>query len=133
MTRSRRPYGEPVAYRPIPLGNALASDTPVAGYYRHRLRSRTVAGAVRIWHGPPMDPVTGEEMDRCWRWQASFNGEYVEIDDVWPVCAREPINEREHDRLIAQRDWAREHAPRSAYAEAGRKVDLLSLDTPLPF
>lgn len=108
-------------------------DTPVTGLYRFRLRRGGVYGAVRIWHGPPYDPVTGDELDRSWRWQATFNGTYIEIDRVWPVCGREPITEKEAARLVSQATWARENAADSAYADHTRKVDRLSLDTPLPF
>ena len=34
--------------------------TPVAGYYRARLVSGGVRGGVRLFYGPPKDPVTGE-------------------------------------------------------------------------
>lgn len=108
-------------------------DEPVAGFYRYRLRSGAVYGVARIWYGPPKDPLTGEEMDRSWRWQAEFNGEYIDLDRVWPACGRQPVDEAEYRRAIKQQAWAREHAPNSAYADSKRKVDLLSTRTPLPF
>lgn len=111
----------------------LSITEPVAGFFRMKLRSAGVYAAIRIWHGPPHDPVTGEELDRSWRWQAEANGELIEFDRVWPQCAGSPINEAEYRRVIAQRDWAREHAPASAYADASKKVDFLSAATPLPF
>ncbi len=104
---------------------------PVAGYYRHRMRSGGVYGVVRIWHGPPRDPVTGEVMDRSWRWQAEFNGELVPLDDVWPVCAGKPVAEADYRRSINRQTWARSNAPSSAYADPRARYDPFT--APLPF
>lgn len=106
---------------------------PEAGFFRFRLRSGGVRGVVRIWNGPPHDPVTGEELDRSWRWQAEFNGELIDFDRVWPACAGEPVTEQDYRRAIARQEWAREQAPGSAYADPRAKLDPLSTDTPLPF
>lgn len=132
MNRAHRSYNER-SHAPIAIEGAVDVTTPVAGFYRHRMAQGTVAGGVRLWFGPPCDPVTGEEMDRSWRWQAEFDGENVEFDRVWPVCADEPITETEYRRRINRKAWAREHAPDSAYAETGRRIDPLSTSTPLPF
>lgn len=107
--------------------------TPSAGYYRARLVSGGVRGGVRIWFGPPKDPVTGEEMDRSHRWQAEFDGEYVEIDRIWPDCAGDPISEDEYRSYCARKCWAEQNAPGSAYADRRRRHDPLSSATPLPF
>lgn len=109
----------------------LDVEKPVAGYYRMKLRSRGVYGVVRIWHGPPLDPVTGEELDRSWRWQAAFNGEAIPFERAWPVCAKEPATEQDYRLAIKRQDWAREHAPQSAYADARAAHD--PLDAPLTF
>ena len=103
------------------------------GFFRHRLVSGGVIGGVRIWYGPPHDPVTGEVMDRSWRWQAEFDGEPVDLDRVWPECVGRPITEAEYQALVARREWAKQHAPRSAYAERTRRHDPLSSETPMPF
>lgn len=100
--------------------------TPTAGYYRMRLRADGVYGVVRIWNGPPHDPDTGEELDRSWRWQATFNAEPIDLDRVWPACGRSPIDEREAARLVQLATWAREKAPDSAYADPKAKNDLLT-------
>lgn len=118
-----------------PLAPATGADvsTPVAGFYRHRLRSGSVIGGVRIWYGPPHDPDTGEVMDRGYRWQAEFDGDPVDFDQVWPGCTGSPISEAEYRALVARREWARKNAPDSSYAKVGRKIDPLSLAEPLPF
>lgn len=108
-------------------------STPTAGFFRHRLRSGSVDVGVRIWNGPPADPVTGELLDRSWRWQALVNGEPIDFDRVWPGCAGDPITEAEYRRFCARQDWARKQAPDSAYAQPSRKIDLLSPTHPLPF
>lgn len=115
------------------VAGAVDVSEPVAGFYRCRLGANTVTGGVRLWFGPPHDPVTGDEMDRSWRWQALWNGDPVDFDRVWPRCAGDPISEAEYQRYVARQVWARENAPASAYAERGRAIDRLSRKTPLPF
>jgi len=106
---------------------------PESGYFRYRLRSDGVRGGVKIWFGPPHDPVTGEELDRSWRWQAAFNGQPVEFDRVWPACTGNPISEAEYRRYCSRLQWAEQHAPESAYADPRKRRDPLSKDEPLPF
>lgn len=133
MTRSTVPYSKREV-RPVHVAGAVDVSTPVAGFYRTRLGKDTVRVGVRLWWGPPNDPVTGEPLDRSYRWQADVNGEpYPDFDRLWPVCAAEPISEADYRRMCARQDWARQHAPDSPYAEVGRKLDPLSTATPLPF
>lgn len=132
MSRAPVTYTEARAIMARAFGGVDASE-PVAGFYRTRLGRDTVILGIRIWYGPPHDPVTGEVMDRSWRWQAVANNEPVDFDTVWPRCAGEPITEAEYRTFVARQAWARQHAPDSAYAERGRKVDRLSTRTPLPF
>lgn len=106
---------------------------PVPGCYRFKLRSNGIVGAVRIWFGPPHDPVTGEEMDRSHRWQAEFLGEPVDFDDVWPGCAGQRIKSEEYRALTMRREWAAKNAPNSAFANPRRRYDPLSSNEPLPF
>lgn len=129
-----RPYRDyTVRHGPMHAVPALSVSEPEAGFFRYRLVSGGVRGGVRIWFGPPHDPVTGEEMDRSWRWQAEFDGEPVEFDRVWPACIGDPISEADYRAYCARKEWAQQNAPRSAYAERTRRVDPLSSDTPLPF
>lgn len=105
-------------------------DTPVAGYYRTRLRSGAIRVGVRIWHGPPLDPVTGEELDRSHRWQAQVNGDYVELDRVWPKCADDPIDAAEYHYLGTVQALAQQRAPDSPYANPTRRINPLTAPTP---
>ena len=130
MSRPSIIYGE----RRAAVSAAGQSVTePVAGFYRYRLRSGGIRGGVRIWFGPPHDPVTGEELDRSWRWQALFDGQPVEFEEVWPDCTGEPITEAEYQQRVGRAAWARQNAPQSAYADPRRRLDALDSNNPLPF
>lgn len=115
------------------LFTGIDVSEPAEGYYRHRLVFGGVRGGVHIWYGPPNDPDTGEEMDRSWRWQARFDGEYIELDRVWPDCAGEPISEADYRAYCNRKAWAQKNAPNSAFANRRQRRDPLSIDTPLPF
>jgi hypothetical protein len=130
MSRAHRVYSashEPRTFTGIDV------STPVAGYYRARLRSGGVWVGVHLYFGPPLDPVTGEELDRSHRWMARANGEPIAFLDVWPMCAASPIPEREYQRLTRQQAWAQQHAPDSAHADPRRRRDPLSTSEILPF
>lgn len=106
-------------------------DTPIAGFYRFRMRSGAAFCGVRIWYGAPLDPVTGEELDRSLRWQAVVNEEYIDLDRVWPKCAADPVNEAEYQYLCTVQAWAKQNAPDSPQANLNRRIDPLT--APLPF
>lgn len=132
MRNDAVPYVEqPV--RPVAVAGAVDVTRPAEGYYRFRLRSGSVFGGVRIWYGAPLDPVTGEELDRSWRWQAQFNGELIDLDRVWPTCAGDPITEDEYRTYCARQSWAAQNAPRSAYADPRKRIDPLSISDPQLF
>jgi hypothetical protein len=101
-------------------------ETPTVGFFRMRLRSGGAFCGVKIWFGPPCDPVTGEEMDRSHRFQAHINGRYAEIATVWPRCAGDPVTAEEYAHLCRVQSWAAEHAPESALADPRRKIDHLT-------
>ncbi|MGJ8477290.1 hypothetical protein [Sphingobium yanoikuyae] len=122
MSRARLDY----SLRSDAQAEGLDPDKPIAGHYRMRLRSGAAYCGVRIWHGAPLDPVTGEELDRSHRWQAQANGEDIALDRVWPKCGADPIDVDEYRHLCAVQDWAREHAPTSPQANPHRKADALS-------
>lgn len=131
--RDATPYNQRRAFTARADYGAV-SDTPEAGFYLMRFGMGQIATALRIWHGPPHDPWTGEEMDRGWRWQAqAADGEMLEIDHVWPRCAKRPITEAEFDARKKRHAWAKQAAPESSYADRRRKYDPLSKHTPLPF
>ena len=102
-----------------------------AGLYAIRLVKGAPRSAVRIWHGPPADPVTGELLDRSWRWQVTLNGVSCPLDRVWPSCVGDPIDRATYDFLVADRRWAAQHAPHLPEAQPDRPVDWST--APLPF
>lgn len=131
MTRDGTPYADMRGTGPA-RGHDVSE--PKAGFFRFRLSGRSVAVGVELRFGPPIDPVTGEELDRSWRWLAFVNGEpFPDLDRVWPACLDEPISEGRYREFCARQRWARENAPNSSHAEPGRPHDPLSTDTLLPF
>jgi len=131
MIRARRDYSAPVV--PVDPRSAVSAETPVAGFFRTRLRSGGVYVGVKVFYGPPLDPVTGEELDRSHRWQALVNDRPIDFDRVWPKCAGDPVTAQEYAYLTSLQGWAEENAPDSAIADPHRKIDLLDLHTPVPF
>lgn len=107
------------------------ADEPVEGFYRMRLVRGGAYVGIRIWNGPPLDPETGEELDRSWRWQATANGEPIALDRVWPQCAGEPISRADHDHFAKLQSWAADHAPESGLGDPRRRLD--PLHTPMMF
>lgn len=126
MTRTALDYRE---RKPLQRHfDGIDPETPVAGLYRHKLRSGGVPVAVQIWFGAPHDPVTGEELDRSHRWQARVNGQYVELDQVWPACAGTPIDPAEADHLMNLQRWGAEHGF-AALADPTKRIDPLDVPT----
>ncbi len=78
---------------------------------------------IRIWHGPPLDPIDRSVMDRMHRWNAEANGEHVELDRVWPQCVGDPITEAEYRFLCERTQWARRNDAYDPMATPRRKAD----------
>jgi hypothetical protein len=127
MSRARVDYSDGGDFR----GVGFDPDQPIEGYYRMRLKMGGAFVGVRIWYGAPLDPETGEEMDRSWRWQALVNDEHVPLERAWPKCGADPISEDDYRHLANLQRWARTHAPDSAIADPRRLAH--PLDNPLPF
>lgn len=128
MSRAPRNLNQRTSAEPF---EGFDPDTPVVGFYRMRLRSGAVPVGIRVWFGPPKDPVTGEEMDRSHRWQAEANGAPIDLARVWPGCARDPVSPQEYAYLSTLQAWGEANAPDSPQADPTRPVDLLT--APLPF
>lgn len=130
MSRVAREYGARGS-RQIVVEGAVDVSEPVGGYYRAKLRGRSVLVGVHLWYGPPHDPVTGEVMDRSWRWQAEANGEPVDLDHVWPACADDPISEADYQFYAKRQRWAEANMPDTPFADPRRAYNPLT--APLPF
>lgn len=129
MTRARVDYSDGSDFRAA----GFDPDQPIEGHYRMRLKMGGAFVGVHIWYGAPLDPETGEEMDRSWRWQALVNDEHVPLERAWPKCAADPISADDYRHYCSVQQWARQHAPDSAFADPRRPIDFLSTSTPLPF
>lgn len=105
-------------------------DTPVAGFYRFRMRSGAALCGVRIWHGAPLDPVTGEVLDRSHRWQAVVNEKPVLLERVWPKCAADPVDRHEYEYLCTVQEWAVKNAPHSPQANLNHRINPLTAPPP---
>jgi len=129
MTRRIDKYDNrrgPVSVR---AGPTFDADLPVAGCYQVRLVRHGPPCALRVWFGLPLDPVTGEELDRAPVWLARVNGGQPRPASwFWPECATHPISQEEHDRLV---QLHRTLDPRSAFYDPLRPLDPLT--TPVPF
>ncbi len=128
MTRARNDYASGGA---TPAGyQGFDPDLPIAGFYRMKLVTGGIYVGVRLWHGPPHDPDTGEEMDRSHRWQATANGRPIPLERAWPRCADAPINSGEYAYLLSLQEWGKENG-HAAVADPRKKLDPLT--TPLMF
>ena len=131
MTR-RRSIIYDADHAPVDGYTGFSTDVPTAGYYRMAMRMGGAPCGIRIWFGPPADPVTGEMLDRSWRWQAEVNGALIDdFDRVWPRCGRDPISEHEYQTHCDAAQWAKQAAPQSGLANPFRKSNPLT--DPLPF
>lgn len=112
-------------------GQGSDPDTPVAGWYKMRLRSNGVYVGIRIWWGQPLDPIDGSVLDRSFRWNATANGGAIDLERVWPRCAGDPTTEAEAAYLATLQAWGEQNAPDSPQANPHKPVDFLT--APLPF
>lgn len=101
-------------------------------YYRVR---RVKAGPLvpcKIWFGPPLDPVTGEEMDRAPRWQVEVSGKLIDdpfsvvhlIGNQEPIIKGEQISKEEFEFLLSDAQWCREYEPDAPEANPTKPIDL---------
>ncbi|MDF0543368.1 hypothetical protein PX699_13500 [Sphingobium sp. H39-3-25] len=126
MSRERVDYSE---LRDV-QATGLNPDEPVSGYYRMRLKMGGAFVGVRIWYGAPLDPETGDEMDRSWRWQALVNDGPVLLERVWPKCGSDPVDQSEYEYLCEVHKWAKRHAPNSPQANPMQRINPLTAPTP---
>lgn len=125
MTRAQKSYSE-ASRQPQPPVAGVDVSEPVAGFYRMKLRSGGVLVGIRLWFGQPPDPITGELLDRSWRWQAEANGRPIDFDTAWPKCVGEPVDAREHAHLCSLQAWGEQNAPHSPEANPNKPVNWLT-------
>lgn len=96
------------SWRDINQGRSLDNMTP--GFYKMSLAKGAPDVGAIIFLPCPMDPFYGFPMDRPRHLCAMINGREV---DVWQIGTRaaERITQAEYEYLIADRAWAKQHAP----------------------
>lgn len=105
---------------------AMPIMEPVAGFYRMKLSGGGVAVGIKLWNGPPYDPIDGTELDRSWRWQAHVNGKPIDFDRVWPKCVGQPIDAAEYEYLSSLQAWGEANAPNSPEANPHKSINWLT-------
>ena len=121
-------YASRLGARAPSRGPALDPEAPEPGCYRVRLRRDAPDSALRIWLGPSLDPLTGEEMlERPLHWQCALNGQRVPVEDYWPGCARDRISREEHDRIVSRNATLDEASP---FYDPKRSIDLWTAPPP---
>jgi hypothetical protein len=122
------------------------ADALEEGYFLlKKRRAGRIDVPVRVFFGPPLDPDTGEEMDRAPLWQLEINGVnagYPErpacisgrpvdsLEGIWPECKSEPIDKAEYDYRVARADWAEQHDENDPFGGTGAKVDPMTATLP---
>lgn len=120
------------------------ADALAAGFYLlQSTRGTRVDIPVRVWFGAPEDPETGEELDRSPRWQIKIGFQLLEdepmrigaiwfndITDVWPTCARRPIDEVEYRYRLERASWAGQYDPEDAHGQIGGLIDPMTCRLP---
>ena len=99
-----------------------SADKPESGHYRVRLCKGGPWCALKLFHGPPADPETGEPLDRSPRWQALLDGAEADPWRFWPYCASDRITEAEYNHMLLDLAWVQTHHPDSTEANRSRVV-----------
>lgn len=112
-----------LAGKPVPID----MNRPAPGFYRRRLVRGGPWVPVRIWFGPPFDPITREPLDRSWCLRCEVAGRQEDPADHWLHCAEHPVAEAEYRYMAGLAAWAGEHAPAAPEANPRRRVDLAAM------
>lgn len=118
----------------------VAAWPPVAGTYATKLVRGGPRVPVRIWFGNAI--IAGEEQDRAPGWFVEIDGRTdrvefgddgyrcrvpLDVERVWPHCAKDPVSEAEYRFLVSHAAWAREHQPDHPKAQPRKPVDFHTL------
>ncbi len=100
----------------------VIANHPVDGHYQIRLVKAGPFVPVRIWttSGEPdaAGVLTSDQIIK-----ATADGDDVDVFDVWPYCAGEPIEENEYLFMTERIQWDRDHAPSEPGANPRRRID----------
>lgn len=102
------------------------TDKIEAGFYETRVVKGGPPVGVRIAFMPPDDPITGEPLDRSYRWRCWVGDK--EIDDQGRIhdmaMTARPVDEHRYQYLISVHEWEVEHRPDLPFASPRQAVDL---------
>lgn len=103
----------------------IQPDQPQTGLFKRRLVKDGAWVPVKIWYGAPLDPDTGEELDRSPRWQA-LEGDRPsdDVPHTWLYSCDHPIDKAEYDYLMALGRYSVAHDPESPEARSHKPIDL---------
>ena len=118
-----------------------------ARYYAVTMTKGGVRVPLKVWHGHPIDPDTGETLtERPAIWRGIRDGEpcdmyprngggciieYGNGPDQPPIIMGEEIDEDEYEYLTQLNAYKRAYEPNSPEANPRKAVDLLT--TPIPW
>lgn len=122
---------------------SVAPWPPVAGYYATKLVRGGPRVPIRIWFG--LAVIDGEAQDRSPGWFVEIDGRTdrlergedgyecripLDVQKVWPFCAKDPITEAEYRFLIADAAHARDWRPDHPKANPREAVDFNTMRLP---
>lgn len=102
-------------------------DRPVPGWYRRRLVKGGPWVPVLIWQRCPLDPETGEPLDRPPVLLCLVDGEEADALDQWTWVAGNRITRADYDLMTRQAAWDRIYDPDAPAARPREAVDLRTL------
>ncbi len=108
-------------------------------FYKIRLAKGSVWSALKVWFGPPVDPINEQPMwDRSPIWRAFLNGEHVPIEDIMtemdgvtglPTIKGDACTEEDYLFYLRDHLWAKANKPDDPAANPRQKIDLNALPT----
>lgn len=107
-------------------------DQPKPGFFRCRKVRGGPFVVAELRYGPPRDPDTGEPLDRPHLWETLVDGWHIRIPSPDPLQAgvftiwgiAEPIDEATARFMSADREWAKDNAPRRPNANPDKPAKL---------
>lgn len=130
-------------YTPDQLNYKTAKSSPLSDkpkFYRIKLVKDGPPVGLKYWYGQPLDPVTGEILDRSPRWIAEVNGKPADLAEIAPWVVEglgsevkgEEISADEYLYLTALHDYAINHDATAPEANIRTPVDRRKLAPILP-
>lgn len=109
----------------------VIADTPQRGFYKTRLVTAGPFVPVMIYRPLAVEchcyTHAWHFLDRWPKLMARLGHQDVEVERVWPGCAKNRIDGTEYVYRLRLIDWTRRHAPWMPEAHPHRPIDLLSL------